>query len=331
MTGTDLLGFRIVGGVYETRRLVDHAAAFLAHCTCDDRAEVRREAYLSAFTFGAEFRSHLDAAGSTAGYAGPCAAPWLWFDLDRPDRAAALADARRLAASLLDRYRALDDDDLLLFFSGSKGFHVGLPATWGPNPSPTFHAAARAFCEARAAAAGVRIDPAVYIKVQPFRAPNSRHPKTGLRKRRLTFDELMGLSAERVTELAREPLPFDPPEPAAADERAAADWSAAVGAVEQAAAARAARTASAGSPGRLQRETLDLIRGGPLDVGERHPRLFRAAANLAEFGCPPALAHELLTEPGRDCGLTPADVRRQIECGLAHGSRPAAPPEGGGA
>jgi hypothetical protein len=323
-------GFRIVGGVAGTRRPVDYAAAFRAHCACDGRAEVHREAYLSAFTYGAEFRTHLDATGSTAGYAGPCWAPWLLFDIDRSDRGAALADARRLAASLLDRYRGLDDDDLLLFFSGSKGFHVGLPTTWQPEPSPVFHAVARAFCEARAAASGVRIDPAVYARVQPFRSPNSRHSKTGLHKRRLTYSELMGLSAERVAELAREPLPFDPSEPVAADERAAADWSAAERMAERAAAARAARAAPAGVPGRLQRETLDLIRGEPLDVGERHRRLFRAAANLAEFDCPPALAHELLTDPGRDCGLPPADVRRQIDCGLAHGSRPAAPPEGVG-
>jgi hypothetical protein len=325
------LGYRIVGPVAGTRRLVDHAAAFPAHCACDDRAEVHREAYLSAFTFGQAFRAHRDATGSTAGYAGPCGAPWLWFDLDRADRDAALADTRRLAAFLLDRYRALDDDDLLLFFSGFKGFHVGLPATWGPEPSPAFHAAARAFCETLAAAAGVRIDLSVYAKVQPFRAPNSRHPKTGLHKRRLTYAELMGLSVGRVAELAREPAPFDLPAPAAADDQAAADWTAAVQSVEQAASARAERAAAAGPPGRLQRDTLDLVRGDVLEVGERHRRLFRAAANLAEFGCPPPLAHELLTGPGRDCGLTPADVRRQIDCGLAHGSRPAVPQDGGGA
>ena len=50
--------------------------------------------------------------------------------------------------------------------------------------------------------------------------------------------------------------------------------------------------------------------------GDRHRLLFSAAANLAEFGCPPALAHALLSEAGLDSGLSPADVRRQIDCGL---------------
>jgi len=49
--------------------------------------------------------------------------------------------------------------------------------------------------------------------------------------------------------------------------------------------------------------------------------LFSAAANLAELGCPPALAHELLTEAGRDAGLSPSEVRRQIDCGLRHRGR----------
>ena len=44
--------------------------------------------------------------------------------------------------------------------------------------------------------------------------------------------------------------------------------------------------------------------------GERHVRLFRAAANLAEFDGPPALAHALLTEAALDSGLTPSAVRR---------------------
>jgi len=52
--------------------------------------------------------------------------------------------------------------------------------------------------------------------------------------------------------------------------------------------------------------------------------LYSAARNLGEFGCPPALAHALLTEPGLDCGLAPKDVHRQIECGLKDQGPPAA-------
>src|SRR5262249_29157029 len=68
---------------------------------------------------------------------------------------------------------------------------------------------------------------------------------------------------------------------------------------------------------RLNRATLEFIRDGA-EEPNRHRRLFSATANLAEFSCPPPLAHTLLSEPALDSGLSPSDVRRQIECGLKH-------------
>src|SRR5262249_34410021 len=158
-------------------------------------------------------------------------------------------------------------------------------------PSVSFHRVARYFAEALAAAAGVSIDTGVYDKVRLFRAPNSRHPKTGLHKRRLSLDELLHLTPERIRQLAAVPRPFDLPAVTATDERAAADWQAALQAVEREAEGKAQRRAAVadGAP-RLNRATLAFIRDGA-DQGDRHRHLFSAAANLAEFGCPPALAH----------------------------------------
>jgi hypothetical protein len=317
-TRTPRLGFRVLGSAYARRRLIDFDRAFAAYAECAPQAEVGREAYLSAFTYGDAFRRHLETTGSTKGYNGPCGAPWIWFDLDAADLDTALSDARRLAAGILHRYRALDDDGLLLFFSGSKGAHVGLPVTWRPAPSDTFHRTARRFAEALAAAAGAGIDTGVYDKVRLFRAPNSRHPKTGLHKRRLSLDELLHLDAARVRQLAAAPEPFALPGVAAGDPQAAADWQAAVQAVAKEAEGKAGhRAARVPGAARLNRQTFNFIRDGA-DQGDRHRLLFSAAANLAEFGCPPALAHALLTEAALDSGLPPADVRRQIDCGLRH-------------
>src|SRR4051794_25744904 len=102
------LGFRVVGNATNRRRLVDAGVVFLAYTGCDPRAEVEREAYLSAFTFADDFRRYLNGTGSSKGYDGDCWAPFLWFDLDCPDDLeAALRDARRLAAGILQRYPAL--------------------------------------------------------------------------------------------------------------------------------------------------------------------------------------------------------------------------------
>ena len=317
------LGYRIIGNAAGRRRLVDAAAALAGYAACDPRAEVDREAYLSAFAFGPDFRDYLRETGSPKSYNGPCEALYVWFDLDNEnDPQVALDGGRRLASTILDRYRSFDDGDLLLFFSGAKGFHVGLPVVWNAPLSLDFHRVARQFAEWFAQLAGVSIDTSVYDKVRAFRAPNSRHPKTGLHKRRLFLDELTGLSLDGIRQLAESPEPFGLPAPAATCEQAAADWQAAMTAVRQQIESKAQRRAAvANGMATLNRQTLDFIRDGA-DAGDRHRLLFSAAANLGEFNCPPALAHALLTEAGLDSGLSPSDVRRQIECGLNHVKNP---------
>src|SRR5262249_25672927 len=160
--------------------------------------------------------------------AGACAAPFLWWDVDRDDLDAALTDARRLAVALDERYQ-MSAGDVLIFFSGKKGFHVGLSTgLWSPEPSGSFNRVARRFAEMISERAGVPIDTGIYDRVRAFRAPNSRHPKTGLHKRWLSFDELMGLSLDAICRLAERPEPFELPAPAHKCDRAGADWQEAI-------------------------------------------------------------------------------------------------------
>jgi hypothetical protein len=323
MTTSDCrFGFRIVGQTCEPRRLVDAGTAFAAHCAADPRCEPDKECYLSAFRFDDSFRRHLeDNQGSTAGYSGPCWSPWLWFDLDNEELQYAHKDAAALAVFLVERY-AVESGELLIFFSGSKGFHVGLSTgLWSPEPSDVFHKVCRQFAENVAEMAAVTIDTGVYDRVRAFRAPNSRHPKTGLHKRHLSLDELTGLPLEKIIELSREPAAFPLPTPTRHNDTAAADWQTAAEQVAREGEAKAQRHAAGNGTPTLNRATLDFIREGA-GTGDRHRLLFSAAANLAEFGCTPALAVALLEESALDSGLPPKDIRRGIECGLAGAASP---------
>lgn len=305
-------GFRVVGAVNETRRLVDLAVAFSAHCAADPRSQPESECYLSAFAYGADFRDYLALRGTPKGYSGSCWSPFLWLDVDRTELAVALRDARRLAGFVLFRYSEFRDDDLPLFFSGRRGFHLAVPLTHDPLPSVEFNAVCRRLAEGLADEVGAPIDASIYDKVRLFRAPNSRHPKTKLHKRRLAFDELMHLSVDRITELAREPMGFEMPTATASPPLLAIDWADAEKAVREQ-DVRTERSASAA--GRLQRDTLAFIREGA-NEGERHTRLFRAAGDLREHGAPPELVHALLAEAALDSGLSPSEATRTITCGI---------------
>jgi hypothetical protein len=321
MNSTDFrFGFRVVGGRERDRRPIDWQTAFTAHVTNDERAQTDSESYLSAFQFDSTFTQYLQDTGSTRGFSGPTWAAWLWFDIDRQDDelklaiATALDDTVKLVSSVVTRF-STHPDDLLIFFSGSKGFHVGLPTgLWNPDPSPEFHTTAKAFADALATNAGVVIDAGVYDRVRLFRSPNSRHPKTGLHKRLIGAEELYQITAEGILDIARHPRDEQMPPAPKLSPVAQDDW---LAAMQLAGNVSRSRAIVRQSP-RLNAATLRFIREGET-VGDRHRMLFSAAANLAELNCPADLTHALLTPAAQDSGLTPADIRRQVDCGLSAG------------
>ena len=318
-------GFRIVGPCTGDRRRVDAAAAFRAYCHCDAKAGVDREAYLSAFQFDDNFAEHLARTGSPAGFSGATWAPRLWADVDRDESAGGIAralDDTRQLVNVLDERFGVPRDVLVPFLSGGKGFHLGIPTPlFAPPASADFHAIARQFVETIAAEAGVAVDVGVFDRVRAFRAPNSKHPKTGLHKRYVPVDILDTVTVNGVLDMARTPEPFDVP---STDGLESADmlvavWDRAAQAVAEKTAAveqRRLELASgerAGSVNKLTRAFLN----GDVEVGDRHRLLYSASANLAELGCPLPAVRALLTEPALDLGLPPKEVARQIECGHA--------------
>jgi hypothetical protein len=318
-------GFRIQGPCIGDRRRVDAARVFAAYCACDARAGVDSEAYLSAFQFGDDFAHHLAGTGSPAGFAGSTWSPFVWLDIDRDESAGgidrALADTRRLVDALDERY-GVSRNVLVPFLSGGKGFHLGIPtALWAPSPADDFHAVARQFAETIAAEAGVAVDVGVFDRVRAFRAPNSRHPKTGLHKRFVPVEILDTVTVRGVLDLARTPEPFDVPGTAGVDHAdfLVAVWDRAARTVAEkhaAAEQRRLELASGDRTAGVNRQTRAFL-NGEISVGDRHRLLYSAAANLAELGCPLPAISALLTEPALDLGLPPKEVARQIECGHA--------------
>jgi hypothetical protein len=332
-------GLYVNGPTRCPRQLVDWGRLNTAAATVAPPFDPAAEGYLTAFRFDRAMAAHLKATdGSSAGFDGPVWSPTLHFDLDaEADLAAALVAGRRLASVLLERYRKLSDDDLELFFSGGRSVHLGLPMTHGPAPGPLFHRVCGRLASRLAklagvdAVGGVKFDGGVYDRVRLWRLVNSLHPRTGLHKVRLSYDELIHLDADGVRKIAAAPQPFDPPTCPVGDiiGELEHDWEQVAAAVARETEERAARKAAeavAGGPERLNRLTLDFIARGA-DYPDRHRTLYSSARNLAEFGCPPRLALALLLPAALDSGLGPSEARRQIDCGLR--DEPPHPSEGG--
>lgn len=313
------VGAYVRGSPEASRQLVRWRDLLTAYA--DLELETDHEAYLSHFVYGSEMTAHYKANGrSVAGFAGPTWAKWIVFDFDRADLTDALADARKLTAALLQRYPMLDGF-VPVYFSGSKGFHVYLELAHEPPPAVGFNAVCRTLAEALAAVAGVKIDTAIYDANRILRLPNSKHPKTGLFKRRIDPEALFWLDVACIVDMAKEPTGDGIP---SQSDRCAAlenDWQEAERRTRRKAEARAViRRDAAEGDARAPRFLLDFLRFG-VDEGERRPTLFRCAAWMAEQGAADRLIHALLEEPARDMGITPADVKRQIDCGIAHARR----------
>jgi len=308
-------GLWVVGSRAGRRHLVNWQDAFTAYANLDDRVDPEREAHLSHFAFGDEFVQHFNDSRSERGYTGPCYADWLFFDIDNAELTVAHDHAKRLVAHLThtDHGYGFDEEDLLVFYSGSRGFHVGLPTLgWAPAASADFPATCRRLCERVADHLGITIDPGIYQHVHLLRTPNTKHPTTGRYKRWLSVDELLNLPTETIVKLADTPIEFDIPTPR---DRPLPAIKRDVGKAEREAwkRARAYRTAALGRGDvpRLNQHTEHLVRFSEFDdddgtrsVDPRYMSVYRAAGHLAEIArdhgidgliralvVPPALEH----------------------------------------
>lgn len=316
MNSLSNVGAYVHGAHTSPRELVQHAELLAAYSNGEIPDE--REASLSHFAFGPEMQTYFIANHkSVAGFAGACWAPSVLFDIDRPNLSEALADARRLVEFLNRRYPEAEGD-VPIWFSGSKGFHVALELAHNPPPAVGFQCVARTFAEALAAAAGVKIDNSIYELNSIIRLPNTRHPRTGLFKRLIDLEALLMLEIEGIREHAKYAAGDGMPTLRTVPAQLASDWAAAERETRRAHEARVNIRRDAGpTDERAPRYFIDVLRFG-VEEGERRPTLFRCAAWLTEQGAPPSLCFAILTEPGRDVGVTPKDVQRQIECGIAH-------------
>lgn len=134
----------------------------------------------------------------------------LYFDIDSDDIERSRRETQILAEFFLS---FIPRDALRIYFTGKKGFHIELEALalgiTGSNELPAiFRHIAN---DLKAKFDLEHLDFQVYDLRRMWRLPNTIHQSTGLYKRELSYEEL-GLSVERIQQIATGPADYEVPE-----------------------------------------------------------------------------------------------------------------------
>ncbi len=171
------------------------------------------DCYRTVYRYPDEFKQHFDKNKTVSGYNGPVYSDFLPIDIDDDNN---LDNAQKVAVNAVKKLEATADVQLeyiWLYFSGSKGFHILLPAEMlGVEPSKHLpdhfkFMVSRMFPD-------LDIDLSIYDKLRLFRISNTKHGKTGLYKVQLRPNEILYKNIGEIKELAKKPrdATCEPPE-----------------------------------------------------------------------------------------------------------------------
>lgn len=134
----------------------------------------------------------------------------LYIDLDINDLKQDFEKLKRDVLLLCRRLKTmfhLTDDNLQIFFSGSKGFHILVPHTvFGIKPSKDLNDKYKLIAlELKSYTITKSVDTRIYDSKRLFREPNTINSKTGLYKIQMTLNQVRNFTYEQLIERAREP------------------------------------------------------------------------------------------------------------------------------
>jgi hypothetical protein len=150
--------------------------------------------YLSVFKYNQEQYDDFQQTGSIKGIT-DVVTDKIWFDFDSETE---LELARENAVLLCDRLMeaGIDRKNLMITFSGNKGFGVELNTTQTFNPKQARELAINLAKDM------MTFDIKMYNASRILRVMGTKHKKTGLYKIPLTFNQLNELSADEILKLA---------------------------------------------------------------------------------------------------------------------------------
>lgn len=160
-----------------------------------------RECYRSIYRHPREFAKYAKKNNSVSGWDGEVYADILWFDIDDAEKLWKAADSAKNLILRLEKVYEIPPETLWLFFSGCKGFHIGINGEYfGFSPCRELPFYCKSI--AQELVGDIKIDGAVYDRTRMLRLANTINGKSELYKIPLTIDDLHSLTIEQIREMA---------------------------------------------------------------------------------------------------------------------------------
>lgn len=131
----------------------------------------------------------------------------FYLDFDDENNIEKVREDAISTINLINQLFRIPKEDINIFFSGSKGFHLTVDKKiLGVEPDKKLniiykHIAKMLYKQTK----HKTIDMKIYDNKRLFRLPNSQHEKTNLYKIQISYQELVNLSHDQLSQLARNP------------------------------------------------------------------------------------------------------------------------------
>lgn len=159
--------------------------------------------YRSHFRFTKDYQDYVKRTGSVKAYGGSAYVDFLWLDIDDSQDLSKAQDTARIYIERLKEYEVAPSD-LRCYFSGRKGFHIGIPAeAFGLKASKGVPGVCKML--AQKLAGDLDYDPSIYDRTRLFRLNNTQHEESKLYKIELEPRELTHGTVEDILKLAKTP------------------------------------------------------------------------------------------------------------------------------
>ena len=166
------------------------------------------EYYISHFPFDKSILDYVAIHKTVKDHNGKHFCPYILIDIDNETD---LNESKTRALEIVTRLQSeydLSPDDLTIYFSGSKGFHLVISLNTFGSPDPHEEMGSLIKIAVKELCGEIKHDSKIYENHRLMRVENSLNAKSSLYKIQLSYSELFSLSIDKIKELAKRPRTF---------------------------------------------------------------------------------------------------------------------------